>query len=1472
MNNIFTRKFIGILVLAFIFLVNPIKADDLLCDSGDCRSVLMGEYIIFIKRDRENSSINYYDYENKNSTFLRNYNNDIKAFKNILKINDTSFLIFGISEGFYFCVHIFSINNDIEILDKGYHSVNLEETIISSDFDAKMISGKLIISMIANNIFKTASYDLGTNKLTKITIPDSSGFESFSKTKISIRCSSLDGDNFFCVYNYFDYSSSLYPNPMFYAYGNYNNADDVKTINICSKCIFGNIETIDTNKYLLCYHDQQSNTYFYTRCKYYTYVYNSKNLEEDSNEILFFIPNYAQLDQKPLIIYKSENSIFISFNYVTEDVQITYMIITSLNFKIRAEFKIYSASVTVVSGLSTINIFNNKNFLYHNYVLNREVDPKTYINRIKIIECAKITGNDIISPVKDSVVYNLIEGHDRLKIKFSINESLHLSPSNQNYDPSLNGKTNFTITRGNDAGVFHNYYMYLNDSNFFSLICPLTITSCYSLCAECTPNLEANDANQHCTSCISGYNKKDDDPKDSGGGSNCYKQSGLIPNYYYDSSSKKFMKCNETCKYCNNFYSCLSCKDNYYFKYGEIMANICYTGQFDYYYLSTHESITGFNETIDTIYRKCYQTCKTCLGEGSLNNNNCKDCKDGLTYYNFDIRQCMIDYTTECFNNKEYWEFKDNNITCKSEDYCKDKKIILYGQNKGQCVDDCTNFADPNDLNQYFYTLLNCEGKSYCIPSEKCLKKKFDKVNHQSKTCERKAGYECKNIDFFGDPDPFSHDDDPEGTSEPLTPDEKKDEISKRIKVVKMLSEDTNYLNYNSEDSSLIQEYKDIFQKESENYDTIGIYLIILKRYNNFNITIYPLDIESFTYDNVLVPNNLGSINFENYFSEYIDYEIDNNQIILVILLESLSLNSSINELNYYFYALNENDDEQSKFLDDISLSSMNENNNNGLKIMYPLKSYYNKDSTLKKRNSEYLVENIKSFNSEYPEVELYNIDDPFYNDICFQFNSEIDSDMTLDDRRQEYYINKSLCEDNCYLEKLHINENSVKSVCSCKLKKSFSFNKNAGVKDDIPSISKINAKSILCIDKAFKAQNVAKNPVFWVIVILIIFLIVMLWAFIFYGNGVLKRIFNLNAPENSQVPSEENLEISNSINNNNIEKKNKSIKNNDNISDIKEINKKESFASSKSNEINKLIINNNNKNSKINKHNINNNKNNNTKNMSKNSSIYDYNSSNNKKDLINKDESIPIDSASSKNYKPNPPKKILKKAESITTKAGGEEKDILSNDPSFLKKYQSSEISYESIKGEKPILIDNLLENGVEMENNYINYPKEFEKKVIFNLIRQSIFPNEENEEEENDDEKPKHNSDIFDCNYDPEIKGDFKKKLKQKNNKILKLLEGEDIFNDKNFKNGYASDNYDEKKYNKDKRGSKVNDLDEDEYSPHFTKNLLFSYNISNKKSNKKNNNRKGKDDNLNNLISDNTSKSKEKNEMNNKKNEKK
>ena len=94
------------------------------------------------------------------------------------------------------------------------------------------------------------------------------------------------------------------------------------------------------------------------------------------------------------------------------------------------------------------------------------------------------------------------------------------------------------------------------------------------------------------------------------------------------------------------------------------------------------------------------------------------------------------------------------------------------------------------------------------------------------------------------------------------------------------------------------------------------------------------------------------------------------------------------------------------------------------MKINYYLKNYHNENSALQKRNTEYLVDNIKYIYSLDPNIELYNINDPFFNDICTTFTSEIDTDMTLNDRREEYYVNKSLCEDNCYLKIIVISKN----------------------------------------------------------------------------------------------------------------------------------------------------------------------------------------------------------------------------------------------------------------------------------------------------------------------------------------------------------------------------------------------------------------------------------------------------------------
>ena len=183
--------------------------------------------------------------------------------------------------------------------------------------------------------------------------------------------------------------------------------------------------------------------------------------------------------------------------------------------------------------------------------------------------------------------------------------------------------------------------------------------------------------------------------------------------------------------------------------------------------------------------------------------------------------------------------------------------------------------------------------------------------------------------------------------------------------------------------------------------------------------------------------------------------------------------------------------------------------------------------------------------------------------------------------------------------------------------------------------------------------------------------------------------------------------------------------------------------------------------------------------------------------------------------------KKEMKKSESNTTRAI-EEKEIMSNE-SFLKKYQiqSSEISYESYKEEKPILIDTLLEDGKRLQNNYINYPKVYEKKPDLNLIRSSILINEDNEEIKGEEDK-RYLSDIYEENFEPEIKNE-KIRLKQRKKKILtKLIDEEDLIDDKELMKGYNSDNNNMK----NKKDLKNNDSSENEFDPKFTENVLSNY----------------------------------------------
>ena len=83
--------------------------------------------------------------------------------------------------------------------------------------------------------------------------------------------------------------------------------------------------------------------------------------------------------------------------------------------------------------------------------------------------------------------------------------------------------------------------------------------------------------------------------------------------------------------------------------------------------------------------------------------------------------------------------------------------------------------------------------------------------------------------------------------------------------------------------------------------------------------------------------------------------------------------------------------------------------------------------------------------------LNIYDPNSDFYNDICTTFTSENGTDLTLSDRKNNYINNNlAICEENCNLEKY--NDNIGKAICSCKTKTEFvnKISENVLVKEDL--------------------------------------------------------------------------------------------------------------------------------------------------------------------------------------------------------------------------------------------------------------------------------------------------------------------------------------------------------------------------------------------------------------------------------------
>ena len=191
---------------------------------------------------------------------------------------------------------------------------------------------------------------------------------------------------------------------------------------------------------------------------------------------------------------------------------------------------------------------------------------------------------------------------------------------------------------------------------------------CYKNCKYCYG--KGNKTNHNCKECISNYSFLNNSLYNN----NCYEKCN---NYYYFNDSYDF-NCVGTCQGKNNKLikdkkKCIDdCKndDTHKYEYNNICYEICPNRAYSLEngYICLDVKPKGYYlDTINKIYKKCYETCSDCDKKGDNFSNNCLECKENYTFYkdSKNISNCF----KQC--NNYYYFNESNEFNC--VDKCQGK-------------------------------------------------------------------------------------------------------------------------------------------------------------------------------------------------------------------------------------------------------------------------------------------------------------------------------------------------------------------------------------------------------------------------------------------------------------------------------------------------------------------------------------------------------------------------------------------------------------------------------------------------------------------------------------------------------------------------------------------------------------------------------------------------------------------------------
>ena len=1107
--------------LLFYFIIfiifNYIKNSLPQFESSSLEMILFNDKFIYLNAESNSVYITRKNDDNENKivnskTIMKN--------KYILKINDNRFIIFGLTSDNKFGYILFDSNGN-DIGGPGIFDIRFDYPI---SYSIKLVSeNDYILSYFYesnNNNCYLYHINLELNKFGgKRRVVTETNYNLNT-----IECDSFDNENIFClystIYSFRIQSQTFYLYIYYYSFININE-DTLSNNKITEYAASSSLLKFEYNnekKYLICYVEIAENPKIY--CQFF--IQNGNTILKDK---IYYIGqesggrvlNYLQFSKKsPIMLRKYEYSIYIHIsltNSKKETESLLYVSTIDFNMIIQV----------LIPSLYTIN--EKKNILINDYyfviLIYKNSQIEIYINDFAI-PCDEEknyifehpSNSDIyISP--DIVKSITTTSENYTYVSFSLDPLTNLIVDNNvnigyllnmvQIDDINKPTPNINLKYNDKLRITDNYYIYHEDKvggyyKVLSNFCYFKVINCYDSCKRCNYDIKGSNENHQCSECLNDYikfiiNTAEDKYF------NCYKKDEQkVKNYY--SQNGIYYKCDNSCDLCYNGYSCIRCKEDYYFKEDkqtrdDTLDDICYKNTPVQYYFSSNEEIHYNGLIINKVYKKCYSTCYTCFGEGDSINNSCIKCKAEYKNYEFNPTKCTID-TKTC---PKYWKVnEEKNIECIDE--CL-HYIVHEGLNKNQCVENCQSYINPYSLTSVPLLFYECENQKYCITSSFCNLKNL--ISNRTSCFSNSICFDMNDYTKIED----------------IIYDNDLDKAKRSIKLIKyyeyqnktfsQLSQGFKINQINKYNIDLRYELNEINEKYVERID-----FITSSKYKDFTITIYPLELEDYIYANIFEINNLCSVNFTKLF-EKINYVNRDNDIIYIALIEHQNQNIPINSINYFFCKFNKIYKRLTlfdKLNDQYSISSET------IDITYPLYNYEN--GNIEDKYSKNLISTIKNLHSKDPNLTFYDINDKIYNDICYPFTSMENTDMTIEDRVREYYIKISLCENNCTIINLFdLDEfHNPRSFCECQVKNDIivSDNNYSFIYENIEIKKVSNIKALKCANDAFSPKKIVKNYIFWIFIIIFGILLALLITFFLCPKHSIENVLKSKKPKNINI------------------------------------------------------------------------------------------------------------------------------------------------------------------------------------------------------------------------------------------------------------------------------------------------------------------------------------------------------------------